>query len=125
MRQNFNPSNPPTPPLIEAWTQAVQTAVADERSRLLHECFVTNVEILFKRKPFPALHQAVRQIKYLPAVRNVVEREMGDDWIGLNEMMVSYLWMLEAAVPNIMTHQLPSFPQETKLFFDRLKEFMR
>jgi hypothetical protein len=86
---------------------------------------VTNVEILFKRKPFPALHQAVRQIKYLPAVRNVVEREMGDDWIGLNEMMVSYLWMLEAAVPNIMTHQLPSFPQETKLFFDRLKEFMR
>ncbi|CCX29903.1 hypothetical protein FPQ18DRAFT_313773 [Pyronema domesticum] len=124
MRQNFNPSNPPTPPLIEAWTQAVQTAVADERPRLLHECFVTNVEILFKRKPFPALHQAVRQIKYLPAVRNIVEREMGDDWIGLNEMMVSYLWMLEAAVPNIMTHQLPSFPQETKLFFDRLKEFM-
>lgn len=121
----FSQSNPPTPPVIAAWTQCVQAAVAQERPHLLHEAFMTNVERVFKRRPYPALHREVRLLKHQSAVRNVVDREMGDDWNGLNEMMVAYLWLLEAAEPNIMLHRQPSFPEQTKHYFERLKEFMR
>jgi len=120
----FAQSNPPTPPVVAAWTQCVKDAIAQERPRLLHEAFMTNVERVFKRRPYPALHLEVRQLKHFSAVRNVVEREMGDDWNGLNEMMVAYLWLMEAAEPNIMKQFRPGFEEETRHYFERLKEFM-
>ena len=116
---------PPTPPVTAVWIRCVKVGCDTKRPQLLQDAFELSVERFFKRRPFPALHMEMRNIRGgREAIENMIAKEMGDEWKSLNDMMVSFLWLLEAADQNIMTHDQPGFEDDSKKYFERMKLFM-
>ena len=103
----------------------VQTALQREDPQLLQRAFETNLELVFKMRPYPALHLEVRGLgSNRKRLEDLIANELGDEWNGLNQMCVAYLWMLESADPNIIRFTRPGYQEQTRLFYERMREFM-
>lgn len=119
---------PPTPPAIAAWVRCVKAGLEEQDPALLYQAFMTNVDRIFKQRPYPALHLETRRLNYKGPndFEGIVSGEMGSDSkVQMCRALQAYLWLMESADPNIMSHIRPGFQQQTKMFFERMKEFMQ
>jgi len=116
------------PVTIARWVQFVKSAYERKDAQLLHELLTTNVSLVFKSRPTPALRIEIqRDLRTRRVLESVIEKEMGDDWEwkGFTDMMVAYLWMVESADPNILSQSTPGWGIEAKLYFERMREFLK
>jgi len=118
----FTKSNPPTPPNTSFWFKVLRNALAQESPAWLHRCFTTTTSEVFRNEPYKAMSQEIQQMGYESAWKNVVEREMGDEWLGLNEAVVAYFQLLAEAHPKIVAG---GYVEETKEYFEKMKGFMK
>ena len=119
---------PPTPPVIAAWIRCVKAGLDEQNPTLLYEAFMTNIDRVFRQRPYPALHLDVRRLAARTAsdYEPMVTGDMGADAKAqVCRAMAAYLWLVDAADPNIVTHARPGFQQQTRILFERMKEFMQ
>jgi hypothetical protein len=112
-------------PNIANWFEILRTAITDNDPKIMYRAFMTCTQVVFYKLPYVPIHRELRVLGSISAVRSLVEQEMNDEWLGINEAAIAYLWFLESADLNIVTYASTGFEEQTAVYFDRMKQLLK